>query len=230
MADITRRQWLAGAAAGVAAAGAAAAGAGCEGMKRQGALTVHKNAEFYGPDGKLNQDAAKQAYFELMGSFGYPVYDNLRKNLWVLDFGVGRFTEAGMGGIFWINEWVDEGKYGYLGHEIFLLPGQMIPEHWHVKTEKYAAKAEAWQLRYGDVTLFGEGDPTPEAVARIPASERECTTVKHGTVLKPGDVAPLNRVEARHFMLAGPRGCIVTEYASYHDMGALRFTNPNAKL
>lgn len=230
MADVTRRQWLTGVAAGAAAAGMAVAGTGCEGVKREGIVKAYKNAEFYKADGTFDQDAAKQAYFAMMESFGYPVYDKLRKELWVLDFGLGRFTEAGMGGIFWINQWVEDGGYGYLGHEIYLLPGQMIPEHWHVKNEKVMPKAEAWQLRYGDVTLFGEGDPTPGAEARIPAGERECTTVKHATVLKPGEVAPLNRVEARHFMVAGPRGCIVSEYASYHDMGALRFTNPKAKL
>jgi len=31
-------------------------------------------------------------------------------------------------------------------------------------------------------------------------------------------------------MVAGPEGAIVTEYATYHDMAALRFTNPKAKL
>jgi len=223
MADLTRRKWLAGMAVG-AAAGAAVIGAGCR-MCRRGAA-MHKNAEFYGPDGKFNQDAAKKAYFELMESLHYPVYQKLRDEMWVLDFGLGRFTDAGMGGIFWIND--KEGKY--LGHEIFLLPGQMIPEHWHVKTDEAAAKSEAWQLRYGGVTLFGEGDPTPGAEKIIPASEREFTTVRHATVLKLGDIAPLNRVEAKHFMVAGPRGCIVTEYASYHDMKALRFTDPKAKL
>jgi D-lyxose ketol-isomerase len=222
MADITRRQLLGGAAA--AAAAAAVFDAGCEPTKR-GAAAI-KNSEFYGLDGKFNEAAAKKAYFDLMRHFHYPVYQKLRDEMWVLDFGLGRFTEAGMGGIFWIND--KEGKY--LGHEIFLLPGQMIPEHWHVRTEEALPKAEAWQLRYGAVTLFGEGDPTPGAEKVIPASEREFTTVKHATVLKPGDVAPLNRVEARHFMVAGPQGCIVTEYASYHDMKALRFTNPKVKL
>jgi D-lyxose ketol-isomerase len=220
---ITRRSVL-----GVAAAGAAAAGlgaVGCEPSMRK-AVVVHKNVEFYLPDGKLNEAAAKKACFELMESFGYPVYEKLRKEMWVLDFGLGKFAEVGMGGIFWIND--KEGKY--LGHEIFLLPGQMIPEHWHVKSDEAVAKAEAWQLRYGAVTLFGEGTPSLDDHSKIPASERQFTTVEHATVLKPGEVAPLNRIEARHFMVAGPQGCIVTEYASYHDMAALRFTDPKVKL
>jgi D-lyxose ketol-isomerase len=211
------------------AVGAVAAGlsaAGCEGTKRGGPPVNYKNSDFYAADGKFDQEAAKKAYFAMMERFGYPVYQKLCDEMWVLDFGLGRFIDVGMGGIFWIND--EQGKY--LGHEIFLLPGQMIPEHWHVKTEKAVAKSEAWQLRYGAVTLFGEGDPSPELDKVVPASEKPFTTVKHATVLNPGDVAPLNRIEARHFMVAGPEGCIVTEYASYHDMDALRFTDPNAKL
>jgi D-lyxose ketol-isomerase len=225
---MTRREWLTCVGAGAAAAGLAAAGiGGCapeSTAKRE--VIVHQNTEFYDKDGKFDEPAAKKACFEMMERFHYPIGDNLRKNLWALDFGLGKFTEAGMGGIFWIND--KEGKY--LGHEIFLLPGQMIPEHWHVKTDEAVAKAEAWHLRYGAVTLFGEGDPTPGAEKAIPASEREFTTVRHAITVKPGEVYPLVRVETRHFMVAGPPGCIVTEYASYHDMKALRFTNPKAKV
>ncbi len=224
--SITRRGLLGTVAAG--AAGMAATGAGCKATStaEPAKVKTYKNSDFYGPDGKFSEDAAKKACFDMMERFHYPVYEKLRKEMWVLDFGLGNFVEVGMGGIFWIND--KEGKY--LGHEIFLLPGQMIPEHWHVKTDEVAAKAEAWQLRYGGVTLFGEGDPSPEFEKVVPAGERPATTVKHATVLALGEVAPLSRIESRHFMVAGPEGCIVTEYASYHDMKALRFTNPKAKV
>jgi len=218
--SITRRELVA------AAAGAALAAPGCAPAAKQAPVKTYKNSDFYGPDGKLDEAAARQACFDMLQRFGSPAYEKLRKELWVLDFALGRFTEVGMGGMFWIND--KEGKY--LGHEIYLLPGQMIPEHWHVKTDEVAAKAEAWHLRYGGVTLFGEGDPSPEWDKAVPASEKEFTTVKHATVLALGDVAALNRAEARHFMVAGPAGCIVTEYASYHDAKALRFTNPKIKL
>jgi D-lyxose ketol-isomerase len=221
--NVSRRKLMAvtaGTAAGVA--GCAGGGAGGGG----GPVKTYKSAEFYGPDGKVKEDFAKQAYFDMMQRLNYPVYEKLRKELWVLDFALGKFAEVGMGGIFWVND--KEGKY--LGHEIYLLPGQMIPEHWHVKLDDCAAKAEAWQLRFGAVTLFGEGDPSTEFDKVVPAGEKENTTVKHATVLALGDVAPLNRVEARHFMVAGPQGCIVSEYASYHEMKALRFTNPKITL
>jgi D-lyxose ketol-isomerase len=186
-----------------------------------------KNSDFY-KDGKLDQEAAKKAYFDMMKDFDYPIPASLREGLWVLDFALGHFAEAGMGGIFWINQ--NEKDGGYLGHEIYLLPGQMIPEHWHVKTEAGPAKMEAWHLRHGGVTLMGEGDATPNAEQFIPPGEVKCTTVRRATTLQPGGIGKLDRVEGKHFMVGGPKGCIVTEYATFHDMKGLRFTNPDVKL
>jgi len=89
-----------------------------------------------------------------------------------------------MGGIFWVND--KEGAY--FGHEIYLLPNQMLVEHWHVKTET-PAKMEAWHLRHGTVYLFGEGAPSPEADQIIPACEKQFATVKHVTKLPPASTA-----------------------------------------
>ena len=186
-----------------------------------------RNADFYDAKGVFDAKKAKDAYYAMMKSFGYPIADRLRTDdFWTLDFGSGRFSDVGMAGIFWMNE-----KDGdYMGHDIYLLPGQMIPEHYHVKTADARAKMEAWQLRHGTVTLVGEGEPSSDAERVIPTSEFPNTTVRHCTRLKCGEYGKLNRAEARHFMVAGPEGCIVTEYASYHDMAGLRFTNPMLKV
>jgi len=186
-----------------------------------------KNEDFYDDKGVFNAEKAKDAYYSMMKSFGCPVPERLRTDdFWTLDFGTGRFAEVGMAGVFWVND--QDGDY--LGHEIYLLPGQMIPEHWHVKTPEARAKMEAWHLRHGEVTLFGEGEASPDAQEIVPASEWAHTTVRHCTHLRCGEFGKLNRAEARHFMVAGKDGCIVTEYASYHDMAGLRFTNPEIKL
>lgn len=219
--SISRRNLI-----GIAAAGAAAAavdGLRTEAFGKAGKV-ASKNSAFYGPDGKFNEAAAKKAMFKLMESFHYPIYPNLRENMWVADFGLGRFAEVGMGGIFWVNN----KEYGYFGHEIFLLPGQMIPEHAHVKTE-YPVKMEAWQVRHGLVYLFGE-EPEVAGGPKPPASEREFIKTKYYKTLHPGEVAALGKPEAKHFMLGGPQGAIVTEYACYHDGAGLRFTDPGCKM
>lgn len=186
---------------------------------------TYKNEDFY-TNGQFNADAAKQAYYEMMERFNYPIVDRLKTaDFWALDFGLGKFTEAGMAGIFWVNNKQDN----YFGHEIYLLPGQMIPEHKHVRTPDAGPKMEAWQPRHGWIYIYGEGTPTPGVEARIPASHKECAVARTEKKLLPGEVGMLAGAEQWHWMYA-PEGAIVTEYATYHDGAGLRFSHPQAKL
>lgn len=185
------------------------------------------NDRFYTADGQFDAKAARQAFFEMFEYHGYPIPERLRTDeFWVTDFGLGKFTEVGMGGIFWINSEKD----GYFGHEIFLLPGQMIAEHRHVKTEKAKPKIEAWHVRHGWVHLYSEGEPTPGVDERIPPLHREIAKARTETKAMPGDVVELRGPEEWHWMSAGPEGGILTEYATYHDGEALRFTHPDVKF
>ena len=132
-----------------------------------------------------------------------------------------------MGGVFYIND--KEGDY--LLHDIWLLPGQSIPEHYHIKTDKVAPKMEAWLVRHGSAYFFAEaGDPTDDCAGLIPPSHKECSKVKNVKLWGPGGVVKLEVAESRHFMKAGPEGAIVTEVATYHSMDALRFSHPDAKV
>jgi len=230
---VTRRGMLGGFAAGVAAT-VPILGSGCaEGSKPEAVappkptLKAYKNEDFYGPDGKLDQAKAKQAYYELMAFHGYPIYPELKTDqFWVIDFGLGKFTEVGMAGIFWINDQRDD----YLLHDIWLLPGQMIPEHYHVKTADVAAKMEAWLVRHGTDYFYSEGEPTPGVEARIPPTHKDCCKAKSEVLKGPGGVVKLEVAESRHWQKAGPEGAIVTEVATYHSMDALRFSHPDAKV
>lgn len=185
-----------------------------------------KNSDFYDKDKKFMADAANKAYFDMMKRFNYPIPEPLEKGLWAVDFELGDFVNVGLGGIFWWNN----KEYGFFGHEIFLLPGQMIVEHAHMKTPDGPAKMESWQVRHGMVYTLGEGEETKPMPIKLPQSQAKFITVKNCLPLKPGEVRGLNRLTAKHFMIAGPQGAIVTEYATYHDNAGLRFTNPDANL
>ena len=192
-------------------------------------LPQHTNADFY-KDGKFQQDAAKKAYFAMMAAHGYDMHIENEKKwaspFWVTDFGLGDFVNVGMGGVFWVNNQ----EANYFAHGIFLLPGQMIVEHGHVATDKGKAKMESWHPLYGNIYCLGEtGDPIPAGVV-LPKSQEKFITVKKCTEVLPGDILTLNRLTAKHFMMGGPTGAIVSEYASFHDGAGLVFTNPDVKL
>jgi hypothetical protein len=189
-------------------------------------VKTYKSADFYDADGKFLEDKAREAYYDMFRRFGYPISDTLKEGMWILEFGLGDFANVGMAGIFWLNRQ----DYGYFGHEIYLLPGQMIPEHQHLPTDKGPAKMESWQPRHGMIFTFGEGDPTPEYDDKVPKSQRALVNSRRCTPLGIDEIGHLNRLEAWHFMVAGPEGALVTEYGTFHDMDGLSFSNPGATL
>jgi hypothetical protein len=179
----------------------------------------------------------------MMEAFGYPISDVLRtEEFWVCDFLQRDYGKLGMGGIFWINAKGKYGEsgakaytgtfagqsYGYLGHEIYLLPGQMLPEHRHVGgADGYGPKMESWHVRYGTVDFFGEykgaGDERP--ISEMPEIERpwgygrpwfKSRYVARRTA-KSGKLYTLEDPESWHCQRAGPQGAIVSEYATYHN-------------
>jgi hypothetical protein len=220
---LTRRSLLAGAATAAAGAAAVRPSLAAEAVS---AVKTYTSAEFYGADGTFLIDRAREAYYDMFRRFHYPISETLQKEMWILEFGLGDFARVGMAGIFWLNRQ----DYNYFGHEIFLLPGQMIPEHCHLATAKGAPKMESWQPRRGMIYTFGEGDPTPEIMDRIPPSQRELVKSRRCTPLGIDQIGHLNRLTAWHFMVAGPEGALVTEYGTFHDMDGLRFSNPKATL
>ncbi len=239
-AKVQEQRWIAGAMAL------------CAGMLLQGCATPSSqpsetearnvdNKEFYA-GGALSVDQVKQAYFDLMERFDYPVPDILKgDDFWVCDFDQGDVMALGMGGIFWINEkgeykTAGSGKYagkykddrfGYLLHEIYLLPGQTLPEHRHIGgSEEYAPKMEAWQVRYGEVYFFGEykhGDEVlisewPEAMRPWGYGEewfKSKYIAKRDA--KTNQMYVMSDPESWHGQTAGPDGAIVTEVATYHN-------------
>lgn len=185
----------------------------------------YTNADFY-KDGVFQPEVAKKAYYEMFEAYGYPVTALIEKDAWYTDFGLGDFENCGMGGIFWVND----AEHGYFAHDIYLLPGQMIPEHSHVKT-KYPAKFESWMMRNGMCYNFTEiGEPKADADKIIPASQLATTKSKNYVVQNAGEIVHLAKEGSWHFLKAGDNGAIVFEYANYHDGDGLRFTNPKAKL
>jgi len=198
---------------------------GCNSEQRAGLsgkkpALVFNNSDFYDAMGRFKQEAAKDAYFTLMKYHGYPVFPGMREKLWVSDYGTGRFTELGLGACMFINNERDR----YMGMDLFLLPNQMLPEHYHLATAKGGAKLEGWHVRHGVSYVYGEGEPIRNMKAVVPSCHQP-VTVKHEVILHPGETTTLNRATARHWQFGGPEGAIVSEYANFHDDNGVRHTD-----
>ena len=225
---------------------------GCQCPCSKGKAAAVSNEDFY-EDGVFQADKAKDAYFAMMEAYNYPIPEVLKTdNFWVCDFMQGENDKVGMGGIFWINETGEYGKtgskkykgkfsgkkFGYLGHEIYLLSGQAIPEHRHIGgAEGHGPKMEAWHIRHGNVDFFSEL-ATPGGreilISEMPEDERpwgygepwfKC---KYVARCKTGDIYKLNDPESWHFQRAGKGGAIVSEYATYHNQ--VEFSKPGMEF
>lgn len=212
------------------------------------AKALNKN-DFYS-NGVFAKDKSLQAYYDLMKCHGYPIQDVLKTDqFWTCDFVQNDFLKVGMGGIFWINESDTYGKsgagvykgeykdqmFGYLGHEIYLLPGQMLPEHSHIGgSGGLGPKMESWHVRYGEVEFFGEYKGEEETlISEMPENERPWgygeDWFKSKYVAKrtaqSGKLYTMADAESWHFQRAGKQGAIVSEYATYHNH--VQFSKPD---
>ena len=227
---------------------------GCATQSGTASAKVKKmdTADFY-TDGVMDVAKVKQAYFNMMNRFNYPIPDILKgDDFWVCDFVQGDILALGMGGIFWINEkgvyktsgagkytgpFKDQ-KFGYLLHDIYLLPGQTLPEHHHMGgPEGYAPKMESWQVKYGEAYFYGQYKHGDEVlISEWPEAQRPWgygeDWFKSKYIAKrdakTNQMYSLRDPEAWHGMVAGPEGTIVTEVATYHN--DVKFSKPGMEF
>ncbi len=208
----------------LAAAGLGTAGCN-ENLRRSNPARLRfDNADFYDAAGAFKPEAAKDAYIALMRYHGYPVFPNVRQDLWVSDYGTGQFSLLGLGAVMFANNERDR----YMLMDIYLLPGQMLPEHYHLATDNNPSKLEGWLVRHGVSYVYGEGEPTVPMTAVVPQCHMNGTvTVSHEVILHPGQFTPLNRAGAKHWQYGGPEGAIITEVANVHDNDGVRHSDVN---
>ena len=196
---------------------------GKKGTKAKG--LSFKNSDFYGSDGKFDEDKGKDACITLMKHHGYPIYPDMKKSLWVSDYEIGQFMKLGLAARMWKNNEEDR----YMQMDLFLMPGQMLPEHWHIATDKNPPKREGWLVRHGLSHIVGIGKPNLSKDVVIPKCHMGGKTeTAHATIATPGVFVPLAKVLTKHWQFAGPEGAIITESANVHDDKGVRHSDPVA--
>lgn len=245
----SRRTFVAGA---LAAGGAAITGCKSKTTETTNETTSMTKSDLYSK-GSLDIQKTKDAYFKMLADFNYPIPDILKTDdFWVCDFEQGDILALGMSGIFWINEkgeykssgagnysgdYADQ-SFGYLLHEIYLLPGQTLPEHNHLGgPENMGPKMESWQVRYGEVYFFGQYKHGDELlISEAPENMRpwgfgeDWFKSKYISKrdAKTNQMYTLKDPEAWHGQKAGPKGAIVTEVATFHNH--VQFSKPGMKF
>lgn len=207
---------VAGTAAGMAMVGGAAEAAA------QGKKLCFDNAGFY-QDGKFQLEKGRDAVLEMCKFHGYPVFPGMREKLVAIDYDTGEYTKIGLACVMFMNNVDDQ----YMLMDIFLLPGQMLPEHWHESADGRPAKREGWLVRWGTSHIVGIGEPNLTKDIVIPKCH--CggkVEVEHQVVATPGMFVPLAKVGTKHWQYAGPEGAIITEVANVHTDAAVRHSDP----
>lgn len=187
-------------------------------------LIAFNNEEFYDENGEFIEEKAKEAILSLMEYHGYPIFPELKEKLWVSDYGTGQFTKLGLAAYLFVNNEKDQ----YMLMDLFLLPGQMLPEHWHLDGGSNPAKLEGWAIRFGESFIVGEGEDNlsefPEIVVPKCHMNGEVTT-KHVVLASIGSFTPQDIVYSRHWQFGGPEGAIITEVANVHTDIAVRHSD-----
>ena len=193
---------------------------------RGGSALTFTNSQFY-TKGKFDEGKARDAIIQLCRFHGYPVFPGMREKIWVFDYGFGRFTDLGLAAIGFANK--IDGESCYMLQDLFLLPNQMLPEHWHEKPanpKDGPQKDEGWLIRWGRSYVIGEGEANLPKEVVVPKCHNDGkVTVKHCVVADPGVFVPLSSVGSRHWQFAGPQGVILTEVANAHDNASVRHTD-----
>jgi len=203
----------------------ATANKGCRCKKDLSSIML-RNESFY-KGGKFDVEKGKDAILALMEFHGYPIFPETREKLWVSDYNTGQFMKLGLAA----NMFINNEKDVYMLMDLFLMPGQMLPEHWHLDPKgALPEKHEGWLIRNGLSYVVGEGEDNLKKFPAINIPKCHCkgtTTTKHVTKATPGVFVPLKNPEKspRHWQFGGPEGAIITEVANVHSNPDVRHSD-----
>ncbi|HLJ53686.1 MAG TPA: D-lyxose/D-mannose family sugar isomerase [Chthonomonadaceae bacterium] len=128
-------------------------------------------------------------------------------NIEVADFGLGELDRTGLEIVTYVN------TQRCCAKELVLFPGQTCPEHWHPPVDLEPGKEETFRCRWGEVYLYVPGPEAAAPKCAAPDAGKQCYTVRHEVVLRPGDqyTIPPN---TPHWFQGGPEGAVVSEFST----------------
>jgi D-lyxose ketol-isomerase len=93
---------------------------------------------------------------------------------------------------------------------------------------EYEGKEETFYCQWGELYLYGPGEPSPEPRGCPPSHRRHAYTVWHEHVLRPGDRVTFPP-GTPHWFQGGPDGAVCWSYSTRATDLADVFTDPDVR-
>jgi D-lyxose ketol-isomerase len=171
---------------------------------------------------RSEQESARKRAVEILSKAGVVVRQGEIDQMEVADFGLSELEQSGVQ----IVTLVDTEKIA--AKLLVLLPHQTEPEHKHPRLEDYEGKEETIRCEWGELYLYGPGEPTPNPKGHPPEHRRYTYTMWHEYILRPGDqiTFPPN---IPHWFQGGPEGAVVWSFSTKAIDIEDVFTDPDVR-
>jgi len=154
--------------------------------------------------------------FRRAGIFITPVE---QKQIETADFGLGEFTQTGLGVLVYVN------TERCCAKELAMWPRQTCPEHRHPPVGDDPGKEETFRCRWGKVWLYVAGQTSPVIHCQPPRGREATYTARREIALNPGDQFTI-LPNTLHWFQAGDEGAVVSEFSTRSRDECDIFTDP----
>jgi D-lyxose ketol-isomerase len=169
---------------------------------------------------RAQRESAIKKATEILAKAGIVVRQDEIDKMEVADFGLSELEESGAQ----IVTLVDTDKIA--AKLLIMLPWQTEPEHTHPKIDDYAGKEETVRCEWGELYLYGPGEPTPNPKGRPPEHRKHTYTVWHEYILNPGDQVTF-APNTPHWFQGGPEGSVFWSFSTKVIDKEDQFTDPD---
>jgi D-lyxose ketol-isomerase len=150
------------------------------------------------------------------------VTQNELDSIEIADFGLSILKQCGLAILVYVN--TDR----CCAKELIMLPNQICPQHRHPPIEDEPGKEETFRCRWGQVTLYEEGESAESPRCTAIEGREDYFTVWNEIHLNPGDQYTL-MPHRWHWFKSGPEGAVVSEFSTKSRDELDEFTDPDIK-
>ena len=148
-----------------------------------------------------------QAYRLFTDKAGLVITPAEKSRIEIADFGLGQFTQTGLGVLVYVN------TARCCAKELAMWPRQTCPEHRHPSVGNEPGKEETFRCRWGRVFLYLAGPKSVAVHCRPPLGRERTYTVWQEIDLRPGQQYTI-MPDTLHWFQAGDQGAVVSEFST----------------